>query len=88
MTCPRALDLTERPLDAPILTSNIPELITQLKQETWKKGARNSMTLFKGKGLRLVLVVMRAKTAIASHWTDSPISLRLVEEAVSFKADT
>ena len=58
MTCPRALDLTERPLDVPILTFSIPELIAQLKQEeTWRKGVRNSMTLLKGNGFRLVLVV-------------------------------
>jgi hypothetical protein len=30
---------------------------------------------------------MRAKTAIAPHRTDSPISLRIIEGSVSFKAD-
>jgi hypothetical protein len=30
---------------------------------------------------------MRAKTAIASHRTDSLINLRVIEGAVSFKAD-
>ena len=60
--------LTEYSLDAPLLTFDIPTLLAQLKHEDlWRTGKRNAMTLLKDRGLRVVLIVMHASTAIPSH---------------------
>ena len=60
--------LTEYSLDAPLLTFDIPMLLAQLKHENlWRTGKRNAMTLLKDHGLRVVLIVLHAGTAIPSH---------------------
>jgi quercetin dioxygenase-like cupin family protein len=80
--------MTERPLDAPLLTFDIPSLLTQIKREAaWQKGTRNAMTLLKGQGLRVVLVVMHPGTVLPSHRADSPISFQVLEGVVKFSAD-
>lgn len=85
----RAHDLKEHPLDAPLLTFDIPALLTQIKgEETWKKGEHNAMTLVKGKGLRVVLVAMHADTAIAKHQADCPISLQVIEGRIKLSTDS
>jgi quercetin dioxygenase-like cupin family protein len=85
MTPQRPHPITERPLDAPLLTFDIPTLMTQIKSEgTWKKGSRNGMTLLKRQGLRVVLVAMRAGTTIPSHRADGPLSLQVVEGTLRF----
>ena len=87
MTPQRPHPTTERPLDAPLLTFDIPSLMTQIKSEdTWKKGSRNGMTLLKGQGLRVVLVAVRAGTTIPSHRADGPLSLQVVEGTIKFSA--
>jgi quercetin dioxygenase-like cupin family protein len=87
MTPQRPHPTTERPLDAPLLTFDIHTLVTQIKREdTWKKGSRSGMTLLKGQGLRVVLVAMRAGTTIPSHRADGPLSLQVVEGAITFSA--
>ena len=88
MTAQRPHPTTERPLDAPLLTFDFPALLTQIKREdTWHKGSRNAVTLYKGEGLRVVLVAMRAGTTIPSHRADSPISLQVIEGVLKFSAD-
>ncbi len=63
MTLERLTGSPERPLDAPLLTFDIPALLNQMKQEsTWQKAVRNAITLLKAQGLRVVLVAMHAST--------------------------
>lgn len=88
MTAQRPHPTTERPLDAPLLTFDFPALLTQIKREdTWHKGSRNAVTLYKGEGLRVVLVAMRIGTTIPSHRADSPMSLQVIEGVLKFSAD-
>ena len=88
MATQRSHPITERPLDAPLLTFDIVPLVAQLKgEETWHTGARNAMTLHKGPGLRIVLIAMHANTTIPSHHADGPISVQVLEGALTFRAE-
>ena len=87
MASQRPHPTTERPLDAPLLTFDMAALVAQLKrEEAWHTGARNAMTLHKGPGLRIVLIVMHANTTIPSHHADGPISVQVLEGGLTFRA--
>jgi quercetin dioxygenase-like cupin family protein len=87
MASQRPHPTTERPLDAPLLTFDVATLVAQLKgEEAWHTGARNAMTLHKGPGLRVVLIVMHAKTTIPSHRADGSISVQVLEGGLTFRA--
>jgi quercetin dioxygenase-like cupin family protein len=80
--------LTEYSLNAPLLTFDIPTLLAQLKHEDlWRTGKRNAMTLLKDRGLRVVLIVMHASTAIPSHQAESPLSVQVVEGRLQVRTD-
>jgi quercetin dioxygenase-like cupin family protein len=87
MTLERSTTGTERPLDAPLLTFDIPALLTQMKQESaWQTGSRNGITLLKTEGLRVVLVAMHAGTVIPVHKAEGPIAVEVVEGRLVFSA--
>lgn len=87
MTLERSAGGTERPLDAPLLTFDIPALLTQMKQEgTWQTGSRNGVTLLKTEGLRVVLVAMHAGTEIPVHRAEGLIAVEVVEGRLVFRA--
>ncbi|MFI5398911.1 MAG: hypothetical protein ACHQ9S_25555 [Candidatus Binatia bacterium] len=87
MTLERSASGTERPLDAPLLTFDIPALLTQMKQESaWQTGSRNGVTLLKTEGLRVVLVAMHAGTLIPVHKAEGPIAVEVVEGRLLFSA--
>lgn len=86
-TLERLTGSPERPLDAPLLTFDIPALLTQMKQEsTWQKADRNAITLLKAQGLRVVLVAMHAGTVIPIHHAEGPIAVQVVEGQLVFSA--
>ena len=88
MATQRPHPITERPLDAPLLTFDIASLVAQLKgEETWHTGTRNAMTLHKGLGLRIVLIAMHANTTVPSHRADGPISVQVLEGVLTFRAE-
>jgi quercetin dioxygenase-like cupin family protein len=88
MATQRPHPITERPLDASLLTFDVAPLVAQLKgEETWHTGARNAMTLHKGPGLRIVLIAMHANTTIPSHRADGPISVQVLEGVLTFRAE-
>jgi quercetin dioxygenase-like cupin family protein len=63
-------------------------LVAQLKGEaSWHTGARNAMTLYKGPGLRIVLIAVHANTTIPSHRADGPISVQVLEGVLTFRAE-
>lgn len=87
VTLERSTTETERALDAPLLTFDIPALFTQMKQEsTWQTGSRNGVTLLKTEGLRVVLVAMHAGTVIPVHKAEGPIAVEVVEGRLVFSA--
>jgi quercetin dioxygenase-like cupin family protein len=56
-------------------------------EDAWRTGSRNAMTLLKGQRFRVVLVAMHAGAVIPSHRADGPISLQVIEGALTFSAD-
>ena len=76
-----------RPLDGPLQTFDLPSLLEGIKsEEDWRAHERNSMTLHKGPGLRVVLVAMHARATIPAHAAAYPFSLLVVEGSVRFTA--
>jgi len=74
-----------RPLDAPVLTFDLPTLLKKIQsEEDWGKHERNAMTLHKSPGLRIVLVAMHAGTVIPAHKADYPFSLQVLEGSLLF----
>jgi quercetin dioxygenase-like cupin family protein len=89
MASERPHPVTERPMDAPLLTFDLPALLAQLKrEETWANAPRTGLTLLKGQRLRVVLVALHAGATIPSHQTDSPISVQVIEGALTFRTKT
>ena len=72
-------------LDAPLVSIDIPALTAQLKQEpTWKESDRNSITVFKTNGMRIVLIGLRAGAEMAKHTANGHISLQVLEGQIKF----
>jgi quercetin dioxygenase-like cupin family protein len=77
------------PLDAPLLTFDLPDLVRQIKsEETWHKAERNTIPLFKTDRMRGVLLALRAGTVISSHRADGPITVQLLEGRIRFSAES
>lgn len=75
----------QRPLDAPLLTFNLPESLRKIKSEdTWQNATHNAVTLLEGKGMRIVLIAMKEGHIISPHQADCPISVQVVEGRVKF----
>ena len=88
MAAQRPHPITERPLDAPLLTFDIAALLAQIKgEDTWRQGPRSAMTLHKGPGLQVVLIAMHANTTIPSHRADGPISVQILEGRLTFRTE-
>ncbi len=75
-------------LDAPLVSINIPAFIEQLKQEsTWKDSDRNSITVFKTDGMRIVLIGLHAGAEMAKHTASGHISVQVLEGQIKFTTD-
>lgn len=80
---------TERSLDQPVMTFDLPAILAQLKQEpTWRTARRNAVTLLKQPGLRVVLVALQAGAEVASHRTDSPVTVQALEGPLVVRIDS
>ena len=85
-TLQRSSPGTERSLDRPVMTFDLPAILADIKQEpTWRTGRRNAITLLKQPGLRVVLVALRGGVELASHQTDSPITVQALEGRVAVR---
>lgn len=77
-----------RPLDAPLLTFDLPALLDKIKsEEDWSKNERNAMTLHKSPELKVILVAMHGGGAIPEHKAEHPFSLLVVEGSLRFTAE-
>ena len=75
---------TERSLDRPVMTFDLPAILARIKQEpTWRTARRNAVTLIKQPGLRVVLVALQGGAALASHQTDSPVTIQVLDGRVA-----
>lgn len=71
---------TERSLDRPVMTLDLPAILGSMKQEaSWRTGRRNAMTLVKQPIFRVVLVALQAGAEIGAHETEGPITVQAIE---------
>jgi quercetin dioxygenase-like cupin family protein len=80
----------ERSMDEPVMTFDLTAILADLKQEpSWRTARRNAVTLLKQPGLRVVLVALQGGRVaeIASHQTDSPITIQALEGRIAVRTD-
>ena len=77
----------DRPLSGEVLTARLPLLLDELRaEEIWDEEGRNSRTVFKAQGLRVVLVLLGAGRRVRSHKAESPLTLQVIEGQVRLRA--
>ncbi|MDB5276428.1 MAG: hypothetical protein JWR61_1383 [Ferruginibacter sp.] len=75
-------------LDAALVSINIAAFTDQLKQEQpWKESDRNSITVFKTDGMRIVLIGLHAGAEMAKHRAGGHISVQVLEGQIKFTTD-
>ena len=81
----RAHPGSERPLHGPVQRFDLEEEVGRLQEEgAWHRGQRNSVTLRKGEGMNVVLLVMKAGDRLEEHAAPGPSSLSVREERIRF----
>jgi quercetin dioxygenase-like cupin family protein len=77
-----------RLLDAPLLIISVAEYIQRLKNESaWQKNDRNGITLFKTKGMRIVLVIMHPGAEMRPQTIDALVSLHVLSGYLQVTTD-
>ena len=75
-----------RPLDAPLLVFDLPALLAQVRQEpAYRTSDRNTLTLFKTDGMRLVLLALHAGAELKTHTAPGIISVQVLEGRLIFR---
>src|SRR3712207_5504958 len=76
---------SERPLHGPLQSFNLGAEVTRLRQEkAWQEGRRNAITLRKGEGLSMVLLVMKEGDRLDEHSASGPVTLMVREGRIRF----
>jgi quercetin dioxygenase-like cupin family protein len=76
---------SERPLHGPVQRFDLEAEVERLREEgAWHRGQRNSITLRKGEGMNVVLLVMKAGDRIEEHAAPGPSSLSVREGRIRF----
>jgi quercetin dioxygenase-like cupin family protein len=76
---------SERPLHGPVQRFDLEaEVGRPMEEGAWQRGQRNSITLRKGEGMNVVLVVMKAGDRIEEHTAPGPSSLSVREGRIRF----
>src|SRR4028119_1746550 len=79
---------SERPLHGPLQRFDLGAEVGRLMEEgAWQRGQRNSITLRKGEGMSVVLMVMKAGDKLEEHSAPGPISLMIREGCIRFAAE-
>jgi quercetin dioxygenase-like cupin family protein len=73
-------------LVAPYLEFDIERELEQLHREAGWQTGQNAKTLVKFDGLRIVLIALKARSRIAGHHTDGPISIQTVAGNIRVRA--
>ncbi|TCJ19991.1 cupin domain-containing protein [Rubrobacter taiwanensis] len=72
-------------MSAPVQSFRLDEAVSRLREEkAWREGRRNAITLRKGQGMNVVLLVMRAGDKLEEHAAPGPISISVREGRVRF----
>src|SRR5918994_3553477 len=78
---------SERPLHGPVQRFDLEAEVGRLREEgAWHRGQRNSITLRKGEGMNVVLVVTKAGDRLEEHAAPGPFSLSVREGRIRFEA--
>jgi quercetin dioxygenase-like cupin family protein len=78
---------SERPLHGPLQSFDLAAEVTRLREEkAWQEGGRNAITLRKGGGLNVVLLVMKEGDRLDEHTAPGPITLSVHEGRIRFSA--
>ena len=78
---------SERPLHGALQSFDLSEEAERLRgEEAWQAGRRNAITLRKGEGLSVVLLVMRSGDRLDEHSAPGPISVGVREGRIRFTA--
>lgn len=78
----------ERLLNAPIVEMDLNEFIKQIKNEsTWAESDRNSVTVFKSKTMRVVLIGLHENAELKPHKANGVISVQVLEGKIEFTAE-
>jgi quercetin dioxygenase-like cupin family protein len=76
---------SERPLHGALQSFNLAAEVTRLREEkAWKEGGPNAITLRKGKGLNVVLLVMKEGDRLDEHSAPGPMTLSVHEGRIRF----
>jgi quercetin dioxygenase-like cupin family protein len=76
---------SERPMHGPLQSFDLEAGVSRLRgEEEWREGRRNAITLRKGGGLNVVLLVMKEGDRLEEHAAPGPISLVVREGRVRF----
>lgn len=74
-----------RPLHGPLQSFDLGEEVGRLRgEEAFRGGRRNSITLKKGEGMSVVLLVMGAGDRLEEHAAPGPISVAVREGRIRF----
>ena len=73
----------DRVLDASYVFVDLPEFLSQLKEEkAWKKNDRNGITVYKSDVLTIVLTVMHEGAIAPENVTDELLTLQVIEGTI------
>ena len=76
---------SERPLHGLLQRFDLGAEVGRLMEEgAWQQGQRNSITLRKGEGMNVVLLVMKAGDRLEEHAAPGPLSLSVREGRIRF----
>ena len=79
---------SDRSLHGPLQSFDLEAEVSRLREEKeWQEGRRNAITLRKGEGLSIVLLVMKAGDRLDEHSAPGPISLSIQEGRIRFTAE-
>src|SRR3712207_8299252 len=78
---------SERPLHGALQSFDLGTEVARLREEkAWQEGRRNAITLRKGEGLNVVLLVMKEGDRLDEHSAPGPITLSVHEGRIRFSA--
>ena len=75
-----------RPLDAPLLVFDLLALLAQVRQEpAYRTSDRNSLTVVKTDGMRIVLLALHEGAELKTHTAPGIISVQVLEGRLMFR---
>jgi quercetin dioxygenase-like cupin family protein len=78
---------SERPLHGPVQRFDLDAEVGRLREEgAWHRGQRDSITLRKGEGMNVVLLVMKSGDKLEEHAAPGPFSLSVREGRIRLEA--